>query len=126
MPSIAAPQPPVAMSSGLITSHQISQAVNRVVLSGLRLRGLSTNASSSANDKIAIREIYQMTKKAALFALRKYGYDFNRGISNGDKEASQGVSLDDIQSIVESLLSTFVDVESSSFTKTDTQKTGLL
>ncbi|OBA24340.1 hypothetical protein METBIDRAFT_228880, partial [Metschnikowia bicuspidata var. bicuspidata NRRL YB-4993] len=74
---VSAPQPPVAGTLALTTSQQISQAVSRVVLSGLRLRGLSTNPQSSANDKLAIREIYHMTNKAANFALRKYSYEFN-------------------------------------------------
>ncbi|KAM9903006.1 hypothetical protein OXX69_008086 [Metschnikowia pulcherrima] len=120
LPSMNAPPPPVAVSSALTTSQQISQAVNRVVLSGLRLRGLSTNSSSSSNDKIAIREIYQMTKKAALFALRKYTYDFNEAnIAASSKRGGSGISLAEVQSIVKSLLQTFVDIEPSSFSETE-------
>lgn len=123
-PNISTIPPILAVSLGLTTSHQISQAINRVVLSGLRLRGLSTNSAVSGNDKAAIREIYQMTKKAATFALRKYSYEFNGKSTEGRaKTDGRGVSLDEIQDIVESLLQTFVDVETTSFHKLGTGKT---
>ncbi|CAH6719402.1 mitochondrial morphogenesis protein Sld7p [[Candida] jaroonii] len=71
---------------------QINTTVTKVILSGLRLRGLS----NSSKDKIKIKEIYQMTYKSTLFALRK----FNRE-----------VKLNDIQDTVEKLLQIFVDVD---------------
>lgn len=71
---------------------QINSTVTKVILSGLRLRGLS----NSSKDKIKIKEIYQMTYKSTLFGLRKF---------NGE------VKLNDIQDIVEKLLQVFVDVD---------------
>lgn len=90
---------PKAPSSSL-SGPQLAQAVSKVVLSGLRLRGLS----SSSRSKVAIREIYKMTHQAAMFALRKYNYDFNG--SSGTE-----ITLTVIQDIVETLLKAFVDVD---------------
>lgn len=87
----------------LSTSAQISQAVNKTILSGLRLRGLSRSAPSS-KERVATGEIYNMTKKAAHFALRKYNYDFN-------PNTSTEIKASDVQDIVERLLEIFVDVE---------------
>lgn len=86
----------------LSSTHQISQAVNKIVLSGLRLRGLSATVGTS-NEKIAVREIYQMTRKAAMFSLRKYKYEFNDA-------KSDNVRMADIQDVVERLLEVFLDV----------------
>lgn len=96
----SAPQPPRAPPPTLLAGPHLTQAINKVILSGLRLRGLSI----SARDKIAVREIYQMTRKAALFALRKYTYDFNSALP-------PDLTLDVVQDVVESLLRVFVDVE---------------
>lgn len=88
----------------LSTPAQISQAINKLILLGLRLRGLTVSGLSSSKDKIAIREIHQMTKKGAMFAVRKFHYDFNVGLRSLD------LLLSDLQDIVESLLQTFVDI----------------
>lgn len=96
----SAPVPPLVLS----TSAQISQVINKTVLSGLRLRGLSQSAAST-KERVATGEIYHMTRKAAHFALRKYNYDFNN--SAGEIKAS------DVQDIVERLLEIFVDVEAA-------------
>lgn len=94
-----------AMPLALVTKDQISSAVNKVLQSGLRLRGLTS--VSHTNDKLAIKEIFQMTRTAALFALRKYNYDFNA--SSG--EPKHVVTLGDVQAVVEQLLLAFVDVD---------------
>lgn len=93
-----------ATTLSLNTPSQIAQAINKVILLGLRLRGLIVSGLTSAKDKIAIREIHQMTKNAALFAVRKFNYDFNAGQRNLD------LLLAVLQDIVESLLQTFVDI----------------
>ncbi|EGW33330.1 uncharacterized protein SPAPADRAFT_71186 [Spathaspora passalidarum NRRL Y-27907] len=94
-------------SSTLTTQEQINTAINKIILSGLRMRGLSANMVESFNDKLTIKEIHQMTYKAALFALRKYNYNFNK--SSAQKKTP--IRLNDIQVIVENLLELFVDVE---------------
>lgn len=94
-----------AMPLALITKDQISSAVNKVLQSGLRLRGLTS--VSHTNDKLAIKEIFQMTRTAALFALRKYNYDFNAAAS----EPKHVVTLGEVQAVVEQLLQAFVDVD---------------
>lgn len=91
----------------LSTPSQISQAINKIILLGLRLRGLIVSELTSAKDKIAIQEIHQMTKKAGLFAIRKFKYDFNAGQRGHD------LLLATLQDIVESLLQTFVDIPKS-------------
>ncbi|WPK25264.1 hypothetical protein PUMCH_002574 [Australozyma saopauloensis] len=88
----------------LTTPAQISLAINKIILLGLRLRGLTASGLSSAKDKIAIREIHQMTRKATLFAVRKFKYDFNAG------ETHHELLLSVLQDIVESLLQAFVDI----------------
>lgn len=93
---------PTPLSVQILAGDQISQAVNKVTLSGLRLRGLTTGSGSS-NDKIAVRELYHMTKKSALFALRKYNYGFNGG--------GKSIRLSDVQDVVERLLQAYVDVD---------------
>lgn len=96
----------LASSLQLRTPAQISQAINKLILLGLRLRGLTVSGLSSSKDKIAIREIHQMTKKASMFAVRKFHYDFNAALR------TQDLLLSDLQNIVESLLQTFVDIPS--------------
>lgn len=97
------PARPISMLT--LNSHQqITQAVTKMVLSGLRLRGLSATVGTT-NEKIAVREIYQMTKNAAIFSLRKYKYEFN-------DSKGQNVRMSDIQDVVERLLEVFIDVES--------------
>ncbi|RKP29717.1 hypothetical protein METBISCDRAFT_18027 [Metschnikowia bicuspidata] len=91
----------------LYTPTQILQAINKLILLGLRLRGLTVSELSSSKDKIAIREIHQMTRTAALFAMRKFNYDFNAVLR------TQELLLSVLQDIVESLLQTFVDVPKS-------------
>lgn len=112
--SFAGPLPPVPPPSLLLTGSQIASAINRCILSGLRLRGLS----STHKEKVVIQEIYQMTKKAATFAIRKYNYNLG-----GELKRERVVTLDEIQNIVESLLQAFVDVEPSLF---DDQQHGAL
>ncbi|ODV78035.1 uncharacterized protein CANTADRAFT_12623 [Suhomyces tanzawaensis NRRL Y-17324] len=87
----------------LSSQEHINQAVNKVILSGLRIRGLSTSLGHSSNDKLTIKEIYHMTYKAALFGLRKYNYSFNGS-------TKKKITMDDIQDVVERLLEVFVDV----------------
>lgn len=98
-------KPQLSLLSNLVlsTNQQISQAVSKVVLSGLRLRGLSINENSS--QKVAVREIYHMTRKAAMFSLRKFNYSFNGS-------SGESVRLEHIQDIVERLLEVFIDIES--------------
>ncbi|KAF3990895.1 hypothetical protein FT663_02968 [Candidozyma haemuli var. vulneris] len=85
-----------------LNGDQISNAVNKMTLSGLRLRGL--NPSSSSKDRIAIKELYHMTRKSALFALRKFNYGFNGS-------SGQEVRLSDVQDVVERLLQAYADVD---------------
>lgn len=99
-------RPPLMSLLILTTSHQISQTVSKMVLSGLRLRGLSVTAAGSSNEKVAVREIYHMTRKAAMFTLRKFNYEFN-----GSK--GQDIRMEDIQDVVERLLEVFLDVDTS-------------
>lgn len=105
-PPVARNTPQMAPLLVLSTSGQISQVINKTILSGLRLRGLSRSAASS-KERVATGEIYQMTKKAAHFALRKYNYDFNTNTNPTEIKAS------DVQDIVERLLEVFVDVEAA-------------
>ncbi|RLV90388.1 Mitochondrial morphogenesis protein SLD7 [Spathaspora sp. JA1] len=93
----------------LSTQEQINTAINKIILSGLRIRGLSANMVDSFNDKLTIKEIHQMTYKATLFALRKYNYTFNK-INSGPTKKSP-IRLNDLQAIVENLLELFVDLE---------------
>lgn len=99
--SVAPRQMPLLMLS---TNQQISLAVNKMVLSGLRLRGLTARENSS--EMVAVREIYQMTRKAAMFSLRKYHYEFN-----GSKKEDGNLRMENIQDVVERLLEVFLDVE---------------
>lgn len=94
----------------LTTNDQITQAVSKIILSGLRIRGLNLNSSSqSTNEKIAIKEIYKMTHKSAMFSLRKFNYGFNNVLLRSNKNGQ--VELNDIQDVVEKLLQVFVDVD---------------
>lgn len=93
-------------SQSLTSKDQIEQTVSKVVSSGLRLRGLNMNTMLSANDRIAIKEVFRMTHKSALFALRKYKYGFN-----GRDDATPPIKLNDIQDIVEKLLQLYVDLD---------------
>lgn len=99
-----------SLSSLTLTNHdQITQAVNKLILSGLRIRGLSTKSNDiSSNEKITIKEIYQMTRKSTLFALRKFNYTFN---DQTNVEKNYSIKLNDIQNIVEQLLEVFIDME---------------
>lgn len=90
----------------LLLQPQIHELVSKCISLGLRLRGLSL-ASASHNDRVALKEVYQMTRQAALFSLRKFTYGFNKNAAP--------VTVDAIQQIVESLLQTFVDLESTTF-----------
>ena len=100
-------QPKPNKSLVLSTQEQISTAVNKIIQSGLRIRGLSMNQTESINDKLKIKEIYQMTHKATMFSLRKFNYSFNK---RTDSEKVQ-VSWNDIQETVESLLHLFIDLD---------------
>jgi hypothetical protein len=96
------PQKPTNETTRLLSKDQINQAVLKLILSGLRIRGLSTNLSHMVNDKLTVKEIYQMTYKATLFSLRKYNYSFNK--------SNHPITVDELQGIVEKLLEIFVDV----------------
>lgn len=81
------------------------QAVNRMTLSGLRLRGLNPSSGLTlSKDRVVIKELYHMTRKLALFALRKFNYGFNGA-------TGQEVRLSDVQDVVERLLQAYADVE---------------
>lgn len=103
------------MASDLTSNQQTVQTVNKIILSGLRLRGLISANATNLNEKYAVREIFQMTKQSALFALRKFSYDFNG--SQGQKP-----TLEAMQDIVESLLQTFVDIETVTFKNQDSHR----
>lgn len=90
----------------LTSKEQINNAINKIILSGLRMRGLSQTLVTSHNDKLAVKEIHQMAFKAAQFALRKHNYSFNK-----KPGARKPLRLNDLQDIVESLLQVFVDIE---------------
>lgn len=117
------PTTSTALSSQILgTNEQISQAINKLILSGLRLRGLSGFLSSSSqlsNEKLAVREIYHMTQKCALFAVRKYNYGFNKSSFSIPltlllpPPLNIPVHMNDIQDIVENLLLVFIDMEDS-------------
>ncbi|EEQ45912.1 conserved hypothetical protein [Candida albicans WO-1] len=92
-------------SSILTNQDQINTAINKIIFSGLRIRGLSSNVASSLNDKLTIKEIHQMTFKATQFALRKHNYSFNK------RETKKPLRLNDLQDIIENLLQLFVDIE---------------
>lgn len=107
--TVPKPQASLSLSSlTLTTSDQISQALNKVILLGLRLRGLSSNAANE-NDRIAVQEIYLMVRRSAMFALRKYNYGFQQPRQH--KQAPHALRLNDIQTIVEQLLQVFIDVD---------------
>lgn len=96
--------PVTQLSTQHFTSNeQVSQAIGKLILSGLRLRGVTTN-SPSPNDRVAVREIYQMTLKAAIFAVRKFSYNFQ-------PHEKVDLTLDHLQDIVEHLLQVFIDVD---------------
>ncbi|CAK9435431.1 uncharacterized protein LODBEIA_P01580 [Lodderomyces beijingensis] len=96
-----------SVSRPLSTPDQINRAVNKIILSGLRLRGLTLNQAASVNAKLKIKEIYQMTFKATLFSLRKYSTNIGK---NGELERRE-IRITDLQETVEGLLHLFVDVE---------------
>lgn len=98
-------------SATLSTNEQISLSVNKMILSGLRIRGLSTNLNHSVNDKLTIKEIYQMTYKSTMFSLRKFNYGFNNS-------KNYSIKLNDIQDIVEKLLQIFIDMDDVSTNST--------
>lgn len=88
-----------------LNGDQIVQAVNRMTLSGLRLRGLNPSSGLTlSKDRVVIKELYHMTRKLALFALRKFNYGFNGA-------TGQEVRLSDVQDVVERLLQAYADVE---------------
>ncbi|KAG2735353.1 hypothetical protein G9P44_001567 [Scheffersomyces stipitis] len=101
-------------SSILSTQDQIHQAVNKIILSGLRIRGLSTNLNHSVNEKLTIKEIYQMTYKSTMFSLRKHNYTFSGTSSSKGTNTSNSKSqirLSELQDTIEKLLEIFVDVD---------------
>lgn len=88
-------------------NHNETQTINKLILSGLRLRGMSFKQKNiSSNERLMIKEIYQMTQKSTQFALRKFNYSQNR--------PNDGIKLHDIQDIVEQLLSAFIDIKPGS------------
>lgn len=89
-------------ASVLSNQTQVNLAISKIILSGLRIRGLSTNLNHSVNEKLTIKEIYQMTYKATLFSLRKYNYSFNK--------SDHPITVNELQEIIEKLLEIFVDV----------------
>lgn len=89
------------------TNHNETQTINKLILSGLRLRGMSFKQKNiSSNEKLMIKEIYHMTQKSTHFALRKFNYSQNR--------PNDGIKLHDIQDIVEQLLDIFIDIKPGS------------
>ncbi|CAI5756505.1 unnamed protein product [Candida verbasci] len=94
-------------NSVLSNQDQVNAAINKIISSGLRIRGLSSSLMNSLNDKLTIKEIHQMTFKSAIFTLRKHHYNFN---NNRSRPAKQ-VTLNELQEIVENLLHLYVDVE---------------
>ena len=99
-------------SQSLTSTEQINQAINRVILSGLRIRGLNADGSSTQlNLRANIKEIRQMTYKAAIFSLRKYKYSFNQQRNISHPGSGKKIMLNDVQEIVEKLLQVFLDVE---------------
>ncbi|KAI3405743.2 SLD7 [Candida oxycetoniae] len=94
-------------SSVLSTPEQINTAVTKIISSGLRIRGLSVSSATSVNEKLKIKEIYQMTQRATLFSLRKYND------TNVKKPGSKRhpITLSELQEIVENLLHLFIDLE---------------
>lgn len=95
------------VSLTLTSQEQINLAINKLILSGLRIRGLSTNLNHSINDKLTIKEIYNMTHKSALFSLRKFNYNFT---GKGDNKG-RAIGFGDLQDTVEKLLDLYVDTE---------------
>lgn len=100
-------------SQSLTNTEQISQAINRVILSGLRIRGLNLDGNNTLlNLRANIKEIQQMTYKAAMFSLRKFKYSFNQQRNDSlQPGARKEIMLNDVQEIVEKLLQVFLDVE---------------
>lgn len=92
------------LSVSVLAGDQISQAVSKVTLSGLRLRGLNPSDAGNSKNRTIVRELYHQTRKLALFALRKYNYTFN---GSHDKL----IRLQDVQDVVERLLQAYVDID---------------
>lgn len=91
----------------LHSNEEVMEAVNRIIMSGLRIRGLNLKKQDyCSKEKIRVREIYQMTYKSTLFALRKYN---KKKVAGSD--SSDSIRLDDVQDIVEKLLQVYVDVD---------------
>lgn len=88
---------PTASTTNSSNLEHPNNMVSKVILSGLRLRGMSNNSSTTPNEKIKLKEIYQMTYKSTQFALRKF--------------ANKEIKLADVQDIVEKLLQVFIDIE---------------
>lgn len=99
----------------MVPPDQINRILGRLVLAGLRVRGISTNLSHLLNDRLSIKELYQMTIRSATFALRKYANPLNGRVLVGGpgkrRTMNDPVPLDTLQGIVESLLEVFVDVD---------------
>ncbi|KAI5951538.1 SLD7 [Candida jiufengensis] len=95
----------------LSTQDQINNAINKLILSGLRIRGLSTNQAKSVNEKLKIKEIHQMTYKAAIFSLRKYNNNLLDGTNKRLELEKPQIKFNDVQETIETLLHLFVDVE---------------
>ncbi|KAI5964795.1 SLD7 [Candida pseudojiufengensis] len=90
----------------LTNQEQINNAINKLIFSGLRIRGLSKNQTNSINEILKIKEIHQMTYKSAIFALKKYNYT-----NSNNKKNNLQIKFNDVQEIIENLLHLFVDVE---------------
>lgn len=107
------------LTSQHISPDQISYTLGRLVLAGLRVRGISTNISHLLNEQLSIKELYQMTLRAATFALRKYANSLvallptntNPGIRRRPRDP---IPLSVLQDIVERLLQVFVDLDDRS------------
>lgn len=115
---IASDQPPSTTNTArhlMVPPDQINRILGRLVLAGLRVRGISTNLSHLLNDRLSIKELYQMTLRSATFALRKYANPLNgrvAGSAQGKRRAvNDPLPLDTLQGIVERLLEVFVDAE---------------
>ncbi|CAN3357208.1 mitochondrial morphogenesis protein Sld7p [Diutina catenulata] len=82
------PAPPSPEKPSLLAPRQVERTLQKLVLSGLRLRGLPAVDTSATT-----KELYQMTLKAAEFASRKYAT----------------VTVPALQETVEKLLEIFID-----------------
>lgn len=100
-----------------VNPDQINYIIGKLVLAGLRVRGISTNLTHLLNERLSIKELYQMTVRAATFALRKYASLLLPATTSKPeliRKRQDPVPLEVLQDIVERLLEVFVDVDDRS------------